>query len=523
MSERVQKSIMNMKVGMFFYLLSFLLSFISRKVFLDHLGAEFMGLWGVLLNIMSYLNVAELGIGTSITFFLYKPLQQDDHERINEIASILSFLYRSIGIAIAGIGVLVSLSFPFLFSDLSINLFLIYYAFLAHLYYAVIGYVFNYSQLILSANQKQYVVNGYFQSITIAQSLIQIILAYFTNNIFLWISVTFLTTTAGSILFNIRIRKEYPWLVTDIKKGRIGLKQHKEILKKTGQVFIQKIKNLILYRSDDIMVAIFGGVIMSAYYFNYTMLVNKLNVMVNILSDGMNAGIGNLLAEGDKKRTMRVFWELTAIRFFIAGAIIFGFLLYIQPFIICWLGQEYLLSDMIVYLLLFNIFIMLSRGVVEMYIAASGLFQDVWVAWTEVILNISITLCLAPKYGIAGILWGKILSVFFIAMFWKPYFLFTNGLKESVKIYWKGMGTYYFLFSIFCLFTLFIKIYAIDNRVNGFISLILSIIIIYPVLMTAYFFALFSFSNGMKQFISRKPELYKRISTIHRGKTTLNE
>ncbi|MGX8696647.1 MAG: sugar transporter, partial [Prevotella sp.] len=85
---------MNIKVGMLFYVLSLFLAFFSRRVFLDCLGSEFIGLTGMLMNIMSFLSVAELGIGTSIVYFLYKPLQQDDHEKINEVMSMLAYLYR---------------------------------------------------------------------------------------------------------------------------------------------------------------------------------------------------------------------------------------------------------------------------------------------------------------------------------------------------------------------------------------------------------------------------------------------
>ena len=100
MSERVHRSVMNIKVGMLFYVLSLFLAFFSRKIFLDCLGAEFIGLTGMLMNIMSFLSVAELGIGTSIVYFLYKPLQEDNHEKINEVMSMLAYLYRCIGLAV---------------------------------------------------------------------------------------------------------------------------------------------------------------------------------------------------------------------------------------------------------------------------------------------------------------------------------------------------------------------------------------------------------------------------------------
>ncbi len=518
MGTRVQRSVMNVKVGMFFYMLTFLLAFFSRKIFLDCLGAEFMGLTGVLQNILSYLNVAELGIGTSITFFLYKPLQQDDRAKTTEIMSVLAYLYRCIGLGIGAIGLLVSLSFPFFFGGVSFSLGLVYFAFYSFLATSMAGYLINYRQLLISANQKQYVVNGYFQTISILQSLTQIVLAYFYQNLYLWVVVGLVFTVIGCIVFNRRIDKEYPWLKIDTRLGQKKLKEYPEILQKTRQVFIQRIKDLLLYKSDDLLVAAFVSIVQSAFYFNYTMLVNKLNFMVNILSDGMNAGVGNLIAEGNQQNTLKVFWELTAIRFLIVGLIVFGFLLFMQPFISCWLGDEYLLSDLVVYLLLFNVFIMLSRGVVEMYISASGLFHDVWAAWTELFVNIGVTLALAPFLGIPGILIGKIVSVFFIAMFWKPYFLFTQGLHLKVNVYWCGMFPYYLIFALFTAIVVALKLFIIDPRVDSWGELILYGVVLIPLLMTAYFLTLFTATKGMKYFIARKPAIYNRLHFLNPSK-----
>lgn len=508
MSERVHRSVMNMKVGMLFYTLTLLLAFFSRKVFLDCLGAEFIGLTGMLKNIMSYLSVAELGIGSSIVFFLYKPLQEDNHEQINEIVSILAFLYRCIGGIIGILGIIISLFFPFWFGNLTINLGLVYFAFYSFLASSIAGYIFNYRQLLVSANQKQYVVNAYFQSISIVQSITQILLAYYYRNLYLWVFVGLVFTVIGCIVFNYRIRKTYPWLQINLKEGRQNLKKYPEVLRKTRQIFIQKIKNLILYRSDEILVGAFVSVVQVAYYGNYMIIVNKLNFLVNILSNGMNAGIGNLIAEGNNNNTMKVFWELTAIRFLIVGIVIFALLLFIQPFIVCWLGEEYQLSDWIVYLLIFNIFIFLSRGVVEMYISACGLFSDVWAAWAELILNLSVTLCLAPFYGIIGILLGKIISVFFIAMFWKPYFLFSKGLKHSISVYWKGMAPYYIIFTVFTISAIILKYWIVDPYVDNFLKLAKYGVAIYIPILVLYFLTLFYLTKGMKYFIARKPRIY---------------
>ena len=514
MSERVHRSVMNIKVGMFFYVLSLFLAFFSRKVFLDCLGAEFIGLTGMLMNIMSFLSVAELGIGTSIVYFLYKPLQEDNHQKINEVMSMLAFLYRCIGFIIGAGGLIISLFFPWWFGHLGTGLPLVYFAFFSFLATSMVGYIFNYRQLLVGANQRQYVVNAYFQTIALVQSIVQIILAYYYRNLYLWVVVGLVFTIIGCIVFNYRIRKEYPWLRISLKEGKANLKKHPEVLKKTRQIFVQRIKNFILYRSDEILVGMFVSVIQVAFYGNYTIITSKLNFLVNILSDGMNAGIGNLVAEGNDKNTMKVFWELTAIRFLIVGIVVFGLLLFLQPFIVCWFGAQYRLSDLIVYLLVFNIFIFLSRGVVEMFISAHGLFSDVWAAWAELFVNLAVTLCLAPFYGIVGILLGKIISVFFIAFFWKPYFLFSRGLHKSVTFYWKGMTPYYIIFACFVVITLLLRYYIIEPQVTTLLHLAVYAIVIYPLLLLFYFLALLVITRGMKYFVARKPTIYNKLKFL---------
>ena len=514
MGERVHRSVMNIKVGMIFYVLSLFLAFFSRKVFLDCLGAEFIGLTGMLMNIMSFLSVAELGIGTSIVYFLYKPLQEDNHEKINEVMSMLAFLYRCIGAVIGSIGIVVSLFFPWWFDNLTTGLPLVYFAFYSFLGSSVAGYVFNYKQLLVSANQKQYLVSAYFQTIAIVQSLVQILLAYYYRNLWLWVVVGFVFTIIGIIVFNYRIRQLYPWLQVDLKKGHENLKKYPEVLKKTRQIFVQKIKDFILYRSDEILVGAFVSVVKVAFYGNYTMIINKINFMVNILSEGLSAGVGNLLAEGNEQNIMKVYWEMTAARFLILGVIIFSLLMFFQPFIACWLGEQYQLSDVIVYLLIFNLFMRYQSASVYIYLGSAGLFSDVWAAWTELIVNLSITLLLAPTYGIVGILLGKILSFGIISAFWKPYYLFSQAFHKSVWEYWRGMMPYYIIFALFTLLTIWLKNAVINQHSDSFLSLVFYGVAVSIPLFVIFFIIMFQFTRGTKYFVARKPFVYKILNQI---------
>ena len=515
MSERVHRSIMNIKVGMVFYTFTLILAFFSRKIFLDCLGAEFIGLTGMLMNIMSYLSVAELGIGTSIVYFLYKPLQEDDHKKINEVMSMLAFLYRCIGCVILAIGIIVSLFFPWWFDNLSTGLPLVYFAFYSFLLSSAAGYIFNYKQLLVSANQKQYLVSSYFQTIGILQSVTQILLAWYYRNLWLWVVVGLVFTVIGIIVFNIRIRQIYPWLNINLSEGRRNLKKYPEVLKKSRQVFMQKFKDLMLFRSDEILVGAFVSVTHVALYGNYTVVTSKLNFLVNILGEGLNAGVGNLIAEGNEHNIMKVFWEMTAARYLILGIVIFPLLMFLQAFVGCWFGTQYQLDELIVNLLILNIFLLLHNGTVLIFIGANGMYSDIWAVWTEFFLNITITLILAPYYGIVGILLGKIVSIAFSGVIWKPYFLFTSGFHKSVAVFWKGMIPYYISFFSFVAIAILVRKWVVEPYADSLINLTFIGILVFVPIILCYFLSLFFLTKGMKYFVARKPFLYNAINKLH--------
>ena len=93
--SRTRKTFLNARVNLIFYFLTLLLSFFSRKIFLDLLGADFVGLTTTLQNLLSFLNIAELGIGGAIAYVLYKPLFEQNQQRINEIISVLGYIIEN--------------------------------------------------------------------------------------------------------------------------------------------------------------------------------------------------------------------------------------------------------------------------------------------------------------------------------------------------------------------------------------------------------------------------------------------
>ena len=510
MSERVHKSILNAEVNLIFYFLSLFLAFFSRKIFLDCLGTEFIGLTGTLGNILGYLNLAELGITASIGYFLFKPLQTNNRQEIQEILSLLGYLYNWIGCIILAGGIIISLFFPLIFSNTNLSLGIIYFAFYSFLGSSLIGYFINYRQILLNADQKKYLVAIYFQSANIIKIILQIYLAYTYKNLYVWVGIEFLFGIIGCITLNWKINKEYQWLTVNKKQGRLLIKKYPEILTKTKQVFIHRIKDFFLVKSDELFIFLFVSLKMVAYYGNYMIITSKLISLFSAITGSVGASIGNLVAEGDKTKMMRVFWEYTTIQHTIANTICFSLYAFIEPFISHWLGPEYIMDHRILILLLIFLYISNSRGSVDAFNYAHGLYADVWSAWAELILNISVTIFAGLKWGIIGILLGKITSLIVIIVFWKPYYLFSAGFKESVGIYWQGVLRNY----IISVFAFSISLYLLHFvPINPYYSLwnfALYAAIGMTIFLTIDLSATLSFAKGAQDSLSRIKTIRKR-------------
>lgn len=503
MSGRVHKSVLNAEVNLIFYFITLVLAFFSRRIFLDCLGAEFIGLTGTLGNILGYLNLAELGITACIGYFLFKPLQTNNKQEIQDILSLLGYLYNWIGSIILAGGIMISFFFPIIFSKAELGLGIIYFAYYSFLGSSLIGYFINYRQILLTADQKNYLVAIYFQSANIMKIILQIFLAYTYQNLYIWVGVEFVFGVIGCIILNWKINKEYPWLNVDKSRGKTLLKQYPEIITKTKQVFIHKIKDFALVKSDELFIFLFVSLKMVAYYGNYMIVISKLISLFSAITGSVGASIGNLVAEGNKQSMMKVFWEFTTIQHTIAAILSFSLYSFIEPFIAHWLGPEYIMDRRILNLLIIYIYITNSRTSVDSFNYAHGLYADTWSAWTELIINITITIIGGLKWGIIGILLGKIASLSVIVVLWKPYYLFTSGFKESVFSYWKGVLRNYGISIFSFMLATYIIQYIHINPYHSFWDWLLYAIIGMMIFLFIDLSATFILAKGAKDSLLR--------------------
>lgn len=434
--SRVKKSLLNARVNLICYFASLLVAFFTRRVFLDQFGTEFLGLTGTLSSLLGFLNLAELGVGGAIGYVLYKPIFDEDHHKINEIISVFGYLYRIIGLFIIGAGVVLSFFLPWIFPDTNISYGVIYFGFYAFLSSSMLGYFANYRQTLLSADQRNYVVTGYFQAVITTKVAIQMVLALTVCNFYLYLALELVFGIVNSLLLQWKINATYPWLKSDVKLGRKLFKKYPEIGKYVKQLFVHKIGGFVQFELSPFFVYAYVSLPTVALYGNYTIVTQRISSLLSGILGSTGAGVGNLISEGNRKRIYSVYQELLAFRVFVAGFFTMSIYMLVDGFINVWLGSEYELPHTVVMLICIQFFMRIVREVTDQFIFGYGLFYDTWAPLVESAIFIAASMILGSFYGLEGVLAGPLISTFAIIYMWKPYFLFSKGFGYPITRYW---------------------------------------------------------------------------------------
>lgn len=464
--SRVKKSLLNAKVNLICYFVSLLVAFFTRKVFLDQLGTEFIGFTGTLQSLLGFLNLAELGVGSAIGYVLYKPIFDDNHGKINEIISVFGYLYRCIGIFIIGAGVILSCFLPLIFPETTFSWGVIYFGFYSYLASSMLGYFVNYKQTLLSADQRNYVVTGYFQAATTIKVIIQAVLAMTVCSFYLYLALELVFGIINSILLQWRINVTYSWLESDIRLGRKLFSKYPEIGKYVKQLFVHKIGGFVQFQLSPFLIYAYVSLPMVALYGNYTLITQRVQSFLNAILNSTGAGVGNLISEGDKTRIWAIYKELLSFRVFIAGFFTSCIYILVDGFIDVWLGSEYVLPHLVVILVCVQFFMAIVREVTDQFLFGYGLFYDIWAPVAESVIFVVASIVLGSLYGLPGVLAGPLISTFAIVYLWKPYFLFKKGFHYPVIRFWSLLCYNLLVFGI----VLFLSMSLFDY-VSGCLSL----------------------------------------------------
>ena len=508
--SRTYNSLRNSIVALVFYIVNLLLQFVSRKVFLDYLGEELLGLNSTINSILQFLNIAEMGVGTAVACTLYVPLKENDQDAINDIVSLHGWLYRNIaGVILVGAVVLMCF-FPLIFAKTSLPIGYSYLTFAVLLFGSLLGYFVNYRQVLLSASQQEYKVQLSYKMMMLLKIAIQvIILKYCHLGYVYWIVVEALFAIIAAICLNFTIRKSFPVLRTYKSKGSILRKKYPSVTTKITQLFFHKIGTFALSQMSPIVIYTYTSLQMVAKYGNYMLVVMGLTQLLIAMFDGLSASVGNLVAENNIDKTIRIFRELFSVRFVLVSTFAVVLFLLMEPFISLWVGYEFVLNTRTLLFIVVIFFLNTIRHVVDSFIHAYGLFGDIWAPVIEASLNIGLSFLIGYFMGLDGVLLGVIISLFIIIFLWKPYYLFSRGLKVSIWLYVR-MYAKHLLVLLFSVAIFYFAVYQWSSRVECWQDFLLNGMYLTMSLLVILGFSTLVVEQGMRDFVGRIHRLITR-------------
>lgn len=428
--SRTKKNLKNSTVAMAFFAVEFVLKFYSRKIFLDHLGSEILGLNTTAVNLLQFLNLAEMGIVSAVGFSLYRPLRENNRQAINEIVTLQGQFYKRIAWAvICGAAILMCL-FPLIFHKMELPMWYAYGSFAVLLYSSLLGYFVNYKQIVLASAQMDYKISLSTRSWNIFMILCQMLAVSLLPYPYVWwliIQASF--TTAGAYTLHRMTIKTFPWLEKTKESFKELRAKHTDMITKIKQLFVHKLAGVTLTQTSPLIIYAYLSLTTVTYYGNYQLITTGISSLLTAVFNSMGAGVGDLIAEGDKKRIYVVFGELFSIRFFIGITIAFSMITLCQPFISIWVGEEYLLPLSSLCIITAIMYITIMRNAIDVFIYGYGIFQDMWSPITETIINIGLSILLGHYFGLDGILAGVLASLVFMVVIWKPILLYMDGFK----------------------------------------------------------------------------------------------
>lgn len=429
--SRSEYSVINILTGFGGYFLNTIMGYICRMVFVRCLSAEYLGVNGLFTNILSMLSLAELGIGGAIGFALYKPLAEDDRDKIATLMRFYGKAYRIIGCVVAVVGLLMM---PFLNiiiteqPDIQENLYVIY---LLYLFNTASTYFFSYRSALLTAAQRNYIVLGINYAVTIMQSIIQIPVLLMNHNYMAYLIVQTIGVFVNNVIVSWWAKKDYPY----ISKRNVKPLSHDEkrgLFINIKALTINKLSTILVNNTDNIVLTYFSGLVAVGVVSNYVILTNTLSSLTSQLFNSLTASVGNLNAIENDEKKYSFFRILNLSNFWIFGWGAIGIAFVSGDIVRLCFGEEYVLGISIPLVLAINFYIVGMQNAVYAYKNTMGLFRyGQYLLLLTAAINLVLDIVLGNTMGILGIYLATAIARIATNAWYEPYAVFRYGLKVS--------------------------------------------------------------------------------------------
>ena len=506
MESRTKNVAKNASVGLIMKIIIFIMQFVCRTIFIKALSTEYLGVNGLFSNILTMLSFAELGIGNAIIFKLYKPIAEDNKEKVKTYLNFYKKAYVLIGITILAIGICIIPFLKYIVTDapnISENITLLYVLFLIN---SSVSYFFTYKRSIIYGYQKEYIATFRESIIVITQNILQIIFLLLTHNYIVYLIIQLLATVAQNIWVSKKAEKMYPY-IKEKKYEKISKEEEKNILKDVKSLVLYRLGSSISNGTDNIIISSFIGVSEVGLLSNYTTITNAITSFTSVIFNGFTASVGNLNVSKDKQKKQNIFYQILLMAFYVYGFISIMFTALANDFIEIWLGKDYLFDLAIVIALGLNLYVEGIRYPSRIYRDTMGLFKEGrWMPLLSSIANVILSLILVKPLGVFGVLIATVIARLIIMTWYDPYIIHKFKFESKFRKY--VIRYCYYFFIITATFLIGYKIIRLIS-INGIAGFIIKAIIL--ALIIIIIFILFTFK--LKEFKG----LFERIKNKIKG------
>ena len=431
--SRTGYTVRNGVVGIIFFILLMILQFVSRRVFINYLGASVLGINSTIISLLEFLNLAEMGIATAVGYSLYGPLAKGDQIAVSGILGLHRWLYRRVAVFMI-IGALVLMPFfPRIFAKSGLPMWYAYSTFIVMLAGAVTGYLVNYSEVVLTASQRDYKVNISYRGPKVIIISLQIIaiVKYPALGYQLLLILETIGIIVSAILMRYMVGRTFPGLKISEEGSSTLRRKYPNVMKITGLLIYHKIGGFLVKQMTPFMVYLFVTVSTVAVYANYLLIMTGMYRFVESVFKGIEAGIGNLHHTLGNDHEMVLFTELHSVRILMGSILFYAFSICSNPFTAIWVGEEYQFSGLSVILLGLLLYIWIIKGSTESFTLAKGVVADIWAPLCEGLITLIVSISAGYYYGLNGVICGALSGVTVMTFIWKPYYLITRGFRQS--------------------------------------------------------------------------------------------
>lgn len=431
----------NVKRNLIFNIVKFvsqtLLQFFLRTAMIYVLGVEYLGLNGLFSNIFTFLNLAELGIGSAIVFNMYKPIAEGDTEKVKALQNLYKKFYLIISLVVLSLGLLLMPFIKYLINgDVSadINIYVLYVLYLAN---TLLGYFSAHKRSLLFAYQRNDIENKVKTACLFSMTIMQIIALILTKNYYVYFSINLGFTFIECVLIHLFSNKLFPEI--NGKAEALDDETKSQVKKNVVALSMHKVGSAIVFSTDNVLISAMFGLVVLGAYSNYYLIISTLTAVITLVSNSIKGSIGNLIASESQEYAYSKFKLVGGIFAFLSAFSTICLIVLFQPFIKLWTGGgAYLLNFSTVVLLAISFYLTTMRSAAGVFKESAGLFwQNRFAPIFEALINLVASIVLGLFMGVNGIVVGTILSSLLVPVWVEPKILYKHYFKKSVWDYFK--------------------------------------------------------------------------------------